>query len=173
MARVKTTKQYIKECACCVLVAPIGRVTTDNIVHHRLMETLRRPGTQKILVTTKIDVSLTYKHQGQPILTGQDISPHTKPQKVTVNPQSIEEFRRLSDAQSQVVRELKGSKPSGRKLGTKAKMEIEQKKSILALVTIQTGMTYVLITTSFKNKQYDMLYEYHRGLLNIFKMNGY
>ena len=99
------------------------------------MNTLRRPGTQKILVTTKIDVSLTYKHQGQPILTGQDISPHTKPQKVAVNPQSIEEFRRLSDAQSLVVRELKGSKPSGRKLGIKAKTEIEQKRSVLAFVT--------------------------------------
>ena len=62
MARVKTTKQYMKECAYCVLVAPIGRVTTDDIVHHRLMDALRRPGVQKMLVTTKIDVSLTHKH---------------------------------------------------------------------------------------------------------------
>ena len=61
-ARVNTTKQYIKECAYCVLVAPIGRVTTDDIVHHRLMEALRRPGVRKMLVTTKIDVSLTHQH---------------------------------------------------------------------------------------------------------------
>ncbi len=59
MVRVKTTKQYIKECEYCVLVAPIGRVTTDDMVHHRLMEAFRRPGVQKMLVTTKIDVSLT------------------------------------------------------------------------------------------------------------------
>ena len=62
MVRVKITKQYIRECAYCVLVAPIGRVTTDDIVHHRVMETLRRPGARKMLVTTKIDVSLTYEH---------------------------------------------------------------------------------------------------------------
>ena len=61
MARVKTTKQYIKECAYCVLVAPIGRVTTDDNVHHRVMEAFRRPGVKKMLVTTKIDVSLTHK----------------------------------------------------------------------------------------------------------------
>ena len=60
MARVKTTKQYIKACAYCVLVAPIGRVNTDDMVHHRLMEIFRRPGVRRMLVTTKIDVSLTY-----------------------------------------------------------------------------------------------------------------
>lgn len=62
MARVKITKQYIKECAYCVLVAPIGRVNTDDMVHQRLMEAFRRPGVQKMLVTTKVDVSLTHKH---------------------------------------------------------------------------------------------------------------
>lgn len=62
MARVNTTKQYIKGCAYCVLVAPIGRATTDDIVHHRLMEALRRPGVRKMLVTTKIDVGLNHKH---------------------------------------------------------------------------------------------------------------
>ena len=65
MARVKTTKQYIKECAYCVLVAPIGRVTTDDIVHQRLMDAFRRPGVRKMLVTTKIDVSLIQLHLSQ------------------------------------------------------------------------------------------------------------
>ena len=135
MARVKITKQYIKDCACCVLVAPIGRVTTDDSVHHRLMDTLCRPGAGKMLVATKIDVSLAHKYQGQLILTGQDTSPHTKPQKVAVTPQSIEEFRRLSNAQSLVARELKGLGSSVRKLGIKAKLEVEQKRAILASVT--------------------------------------
>ena len=138
MARVKTTKQYIKDCACCVLVAPIGRVTTDDIVHHRLMENLRRPGARKMLVTTKIDVSLSHKYQGQLILTEQDLSPHTKPQKVAVTPKSIEDFRRLSNAQSLVARELKGLGPSVRKFGIKAKLEVEQKRAILRSVTSPT-----------------------------------
>ena len=136
MARVRATKGYIKECAYCVLVAPIGRVTTDDIVHHRLMETFRRPGIRKMLVTTKIDVSLTHKYQNQLILTGQDLSPRTKPQKVAVTPQSIEEFTRLSDAQSLVARELKRLEVSVRKLEGEARKEVEQKRAILALVTM-------------------------------------
>ena len=61
MVRVRTAKQYMRECACCVLVAPIARVTTDKTVHYRLMEAFRRPGVREMLVMTKIDVSLTHK----------------------------------------------------------------------------------------------------------------
>ncbi len=132
MARVRTTKRYIKECAYCVLVAPIGRVITDDIVHRRLMEAFRRPRVRKMLVTTKIDVSLTHKHQSQSILTWQDLSPRTKPQKVAVTSQPIEEFTRLCDAQSLVARELKGLGFSVQKLKGKARKEVEQKRAALA-----------------------------------------
>lgn len=159
MARVKTTKQYIRECAYCVLVAPIGRVTTDDIIHHRLLETLRRPGGRKMLVTTKIDVSLNQKHQDKLILTGQDLSPDTNPQKVAVNTQSIEEFRRLSNAQSRVIRVLKNLGPS---VGIEAKMELEEKRAMLGLVTNPTGTISVLTIISFKKKAFAMLYGCHR-----------
>ena len=133
-ARVKTTKQYIKECAYCVLVAPIGRVITDDIVHQRLMEAFRRPGVRKMLVTTKIDVSLIQLHLSQQILTGQELSPHTQPKKVAVTRQSLEEFTRLSHAQSLVARELKRLKSSVGKLEGEARKEAEQRKAFLTLV---------------------------------------
>ena len=57
--RVRTAQQYIRQCACCVVVAPIARVTTDKSVRQQLMEAFRRPGIRNMLVTTKIDVSLT------------------------------------------------------------------------------------------------------------------
>ena len=136
VARVRAAKQYIRECACCVLVAPIARVTTDKTVHHKLMEAFRRPGVGKMLVTTKIDVSLTYKPPSQLVLTRQDLSPRTSPQKLEATPQSIEEFTRLSDAQSLAARELKGLESSVRKLKGEARTEVEEKRAILALVRI-------------------------------------
>ncbi|KAK4692237.1 hypothetical protein P7C71_g4926, partial [Lecanoromycetidae sp. Uapishka_2] len=66
--RVKMTQQYIRRCAYYVLVAPISRVTTDNMVHHRLMQAFLRPGSHKMLICTKID------HEALIIMRNQKIS---------------------------------------------------------------------------------------------------
>lgn len=55
--RTRTTKGYLRACHFCMLVAPIARVKTDNLVHGRLGG-YDRMFTHKIgLVCTKIDVS--------------------------------------------------------------------------------------------------------------------
>ena len=87
-----------------------------------------------MLVTTKIDVSLTHKTRSQLIMTEQDLSPRTSPQKLGATLRSIEEFTRLSDAQSLVARNLKRLENSLPKLEGEARKEVEQKRTILALV---------------------------------------
>lgn len=98
------------------------------------MEAFRRPGVRNMLVTTKIDVSLTHPNRSKATLTGQDLSPRTSPQKLGATPQSIEEFTKLSRAQSLAARELKVLELSAPKLEGEARQEVEQKRAIIALV---------------------------------------
>lgn len=57
--RTRVTQRYIRQCSYVVLVAPIGRVITDNLVQKRLVEGFHTHGTRKMLVCTWIDVSVT------------------------------------------------------------------------------------------------------------------
>lgn len=57
-SRTKMTSRYIRECLFYVIVAPIDRILTNRNVHFRLMQVFRRPGIQKMLIATKIDVGL-------------------------------------------------------------------------------------------------------------------
>ncbi len=54
--RTRMTEQYIRKCHYILLVAPIGRVQTDNLVHKRLLEYSRAKAGRKALICTRIDV---------------------------------------------------------------------------------------------------------------------
>ena len=58
MARVKTIKQYIKECACCILVIPTEGVDTNCVLYHRLIS--------KRTFQHHVRVSRQNRHRGFP-----------------------------------------------------------------------------------------------------------
>ena len=53
------TQRYMRKCNHILLVAPIGRVQTDNLVQKRLVDCHRALGSEKGLVCTFTDVSLS------------------------------------------------------------------------------------------------------------------
>lgn len=55
--RTSLTIDYMRRCKFGLLIAPIARVQTDNLVHKRLGDIYRTFGPNKALLVTKIDVS--------------------------------------------------------------------------------------------------------------------
>ncbi|KAM0805279.1 hypothetical protein BDR22DRAFT_969026 [Usnea florida] len=87
--RTIATTRYMRRCHFGLLVAPIARIQTDNLVQRRLGEIHRLFGHRKGLLCSKID----------------DVNAKQKPSDLDATPEATEEHERLSEAHDRICNE--------------------------------------------------------------------